>query len=912
MDNNQSESNTPEGKPVGSRWSKLSLIIAGLVLLSLLFWAGRVIYLKIKYPETDLISAVPGSTILFAEGTGFMEFMEQLSQGSLWSSGFAEEGAPDHFATLAAELKKFGDGGNEIVSALMQDQRFGMALVPKKTGGPALLFAIQLKHGLRPELLHNALKQAWPSYSEKKLLEITYHERVMPDGSPLYVTIRDGILIASADREVFELSYYTIGSGNSLDKDPAFTEVRDIIAKSQNPATRVFLSYDGFYTWIARFIREEKKPLLASLPDMGTWAALELTFNESGAHLQGFTGIATTRPGLASTMQPSGRILKDPGMVLPANTIFYDQMAINSFGEFDQNYLQRYLKERESRNISYPVHDSILDLVRNVLALGEIQSYTVAATAMTDTSEGSNYLICLESERSAALFEGLLPFCDTTDTMVYQGYALQEFKYPYLIPALFGSGMHPFEEAHMAVSGEWVVIAPNRRGLLSVINALTLNRMLGHASTYQDAGRNLQGALQRRYYLDKQQGGVFFNAMMQDDNLEAFQKLMPYLPGYITMGFTKEQDVVLTDIVLYSQGEGAMTGKSGEVLLDGIPAADPMVIRDHRNSGYKLMVADQSGFLYLISNKGEIEWKLNTPEVVQSELKVIDLYKNGRQQCLFLSRNMIHLVQIDGKYVQGFPVRLSAPFMAHLAVFDYEGNGNYRLVYQSTPGKVANVDLTGQPVAGWSPSLMLNLQRPLHFLKVSGQDHLIACDTAGAVHFLDRRGRERFSTPPAVSIGEKSEMVVTMMAGTSYFAFTDRDGLLQMIAPNGEMETHEVLKFAPGAWLISTDTKQPGSMEFIVVEPHAASLFDAQLKLIRRWEDDGWMIFRSFRPTGDPSVLLAALDASGLPFLLFRNGNERIKLSGKSYDAMNLWRDKAGDPAYLALTKGTMIAVRPL
>jgi hypothetical protein len=912
METEQNVSNTPEKKTDGSRFRRIALAIAGVLLVFLLILGGRFIYLKLKYPESDLVKVIPGSTILFTEGTGLVDFMAHLSGGSLWSSGFASEGTMDHLTLLAEELKRFSENGNEMMGEILQKQRFGMALVPRKRGGPALLFAIQLRHGIRPDLVHNALKQSWPSYQEKKLLEITYHERVLPDGSPLYVTIRDGILIASTDREVFELSYYTIGSGNSLDKNPEFTEVRDKIIKSQNPATRVFLSYDGFYTWIARFMGEEQKPLIASLPDMGTWAALELTFSESGAHLQGFTGNSLQKPGLAATMKPSGRILKDPGEVLPANTIFYLQMAITSFPEFDQTYIRSYLKGRESRKITYPVHDTILNEMREILAAGSIFSYTVAATAQTDTSAGSNYLICLQSEKSADLFAELLPFCDTTATMVYQGYTIQSLKYPYLIPALLGSTMHPFEEGFLALSGEWLVFAPNHRGLLSVINALTLNRLLGNITTYQDACKNVQGALQRRYYLDKQQAGGYLSEMMHPDHLEAFQKLLPYLPDYFALGFTKEQDVTLTDIVLHSRGGEKVKGKGGEVLLDGLPGADPIVIRDHRNLEYKLMVADQSGFLYLINNHGEIEWKLNTPEVVQSELKMIDLYKNGRQQCLFLSRNMIHLVQIDGKYVQGFPVKLSSPFMSYLSVFDYEGNGNHRIVYQSAPGRIANVDLTGQPVAGWSPSVVLNLQRPLIFRKLGGQDHLIACDTAGFVHFLDRRGKERFAPPPSARIGEHSDILITSQAGIVYATFIDRNGQLQMINPDGKAEIHEVLKFMPGAWLFRTEPGQQGATEFAVVEPHAVSHYDAQLKLIRKWDGVDWMIQKSVRAAGDPSVLLAALDPAGLPFVLFRNGNEKVKLSSRSYDAMNLWRDKPGSPGYIALTKGTLVSVRQL
>lgn len=891
---------------------KLLVVLSIVLVIFLAGYGTRYFYLKIKYPEREVIKGVPGNAIMVIEGRGMLGFFGQLLNGSLWKQGFLSADIMDHLSVLATEMESIAGAGNSEITALFTGQPFAMALVPKKQDGPEFLFLIQMNKGVRPAAIHNYLQQQWPSYQEKKLLEISYYERVLPDGSPLFVAIKDGLVIASVNREVFELAYYSLESGNDISADVSFSDLRDQISKSKNTAAKVYISYEGFFRWITRYIDSSKKPLIASMPDMGVWAALEITFEIDGAHLQGFTGSNVPCSGYTEAMSKAVAVLNDPGPALPFNTIFYNQSALSSFHDYLKLYVNGYLVTQGAGRRNYPVESNAVDSLKTILTEIGVRSLTIAATEKIDSIQGSNYLIVLESSNAEELSRSLISLSDTVLKFEYQGYEVLPLSARHLIPAVFGSNLHVFEEAWVTRHHNWIIIAPTNRALLGVLNNLTLGRTLDRIAEYSSAIANVQGEMSRRYYLDRVGGGEFLSSMVSGSKADQFNRLLPFLPRQMVLAFKKEEGVVLTDIVLRAQDEGKSGASAGgEVILDDIPLVNPLAITDHRNGEVKIVIADQSDFLYLLNSKGNLEWKLEVRERPLSELHYIDLYKNGRQQCLFFSRNMIHLVQIDGKYVSGFPVRLNQPFHSHLSVFDYENNGNYRLIYRGVNDKLFNVGLTGNPVSGWTNPAISSLSHPVKWFKTGGADFLVSRDSSGVVNFYDRRGKERFALPDTVKIGSNSEIVLTRSLGSLHFTFIDRDGYLQQVSTEGKVTKNEAMNFSQEARLLGVGASgRAGEPALLIVEPTVISLLDQDLKLLDR-NSEVSVYWKQLKPFfKDPMIVASGIDINGEPRLITRSGLKILEVSGKSLEIFDFWRPGKDHQGILLMIKGKIVLIQ--
>lgn len=895
------ESEESPKKRLKSRYLRIAMILAALLLLGL---SGRYLYLKFRYPQQEILKGVPQSALLVAEGEGIGAFLDSLVNNPVWLQGFQTTGMPDHLGLIARELSGFS-AEDESISRLIQNEPFAVSLVPRKENGPAFLLSVRLPKGLKPSSVHHFLRKHWTSYQEKKLLELRFYERVFPDGRQLFLAIRDGILIAATDREAFELGYYTIGSGNHILNDKFFNEVRDQVEKSQNRAVRVFISYEGMYTWMSRFVREEHKAPLALLPDLGYWGGFDLKTAGSLLCFQGFTGAAAPESRLREVLPEATTQLDDPGQVLPASTLFYDQMPLTSLYDYRRLYLEQYLNTREELgSTGYPI---AADTLRGIIALIDSflpSSLMNALISSRDTTKGAQPVLLLQSYRANELLTSLFPVLDTLKRQQYQEFTYFPVRIEYLVPALFGPAYRQFINPYVTVYKDHLVITPTQEEMLTLLNQYSSGRLIGVQDSYKQLFQQVKGQMSRRIYFNRQEGEGYLKAILRLEKADRFLATLPYLPGQFIIGFARSGGTLLTDIAILSDKELSLPAKGGEVLLDAPLVADPLIIRDYRDNSRKVICADESGSLYLLNEKAGIEWKMSATEPPLSGLYAIDLYKNGRQQCLFMSKNMLHLIQIDGKYVPGFPVQINSPFSSGLSVFDYEMSGNFRCLYYDTKGHLANVDLSGRQVAGWSYPEYQNGEFRLEYLRAGGIDFLIHTDPEGGLHFLDRRGKEKFKAIQTAARSKRSDIVVVIKDGQPAFTWLDVSGNIQMVGLDGSPVKGSLPKIDPLSWLVY-DATDAGSL--IVAEPAQLTVFDISMKMLNK-SQLGIPLSGDVKTARYHSgILLMGKSESQEPLVILKPENKQKSLVTYSVDYLNVWRSVSGNEGFGVLVKGRVL-----
>ncbi|HRZ41555.1 MAG TPA: hypothetical protein P5228_02510 [Bacteroidales bacterium] len=891
----------PPKKRINSRYLRIAMMLTALVLLS---FFGRYLYLKFRYPDQEILKGVPQSALMVAEGEGIGAFLDSLVSQPVWLQGFQVSGMPDHLGLIARELSDFSKE-DESIAGWVQKEPFALSLVPRKENGPAFLVTVRLPKGLRPSAVHHFFRKHWTSYQEKKLLELRFYERVFPDGGQLFLAIKDGMLIGATDREAFELGYYTIGSGNHILNDKNFMEVREQLEKSQNRAVRVFISYEGMYTWMNRFIREDRKEPLALIPDLGYWGGFDLKTAGSLLCFQGFTGSVAPESKLREVLPDANTQLDDPGQVMPASVLFYDQMLLNSLVEHRKQYLEQYLYLREGKGgAAYPI---AADTLQEIIA--RIDSFLPASlvnalVSTRDTTEGAQPVLWLQSYRANELLLNLSPFIDTLGRQQYQEFTYYPLRIEYLVPALFGPAYRQFIDPFVSVYKDYLVITPSQEVMLSILNQYSSGRILGVQNPYRELFQQVKGQMSRRIYFNRTEGEGYLKAVMRPEKADRFLATLPYLPGRMIVGIAKSGGTLLTDIAIHSDAEVSLPARGGEVLVDAPLVTAPLIIRDYRDNTRKVICADESGSLYLLNEKAGIEWKLNATEPPLSGLYAIDLYKNGRQQCLFMSKNMLHLVQIDGKYVPGFPVQLSTPFAAGLSVFDYEMNGNFRCLYYDSRGHLANVDLSGRQVAGWSyPEYASGGFRP-EFLRAGGIDFLMHTGQEGDIHFLDRRGKEKFQLKQPAARSKQSDIVVVIKDGQPAFAWLDGSGALQVVGLDGSPAKGAPLKFDPMSWLVF-DASGSGAM--VVATPGELAVFDISLKPLHKSPLTIPLSLDVKPAVYHSGVLLTGKSNAHEPLMIIRPENKQKQPASYSVDYFSVWRSVSGTEGFGVLAKGRVL-----
>ena len=193
-----------------------------------------------------------------------------------------------------------------------------------------------------------------------------------------------------------------------------------------------------------------------------------------------------------------------------------------------------------------------------------------------------------------------------------------------------------------------------------------------------------------------------------------------------------------------SQGDEGTSNALWSLKLKSAVLRAPELMKNHRTNTLEVLIQDAENSIHLISATGKIKWSKKLEGPIMGKVKQIDVYSNNKWQMLFNTSSKIHLVDINGNEVKGFPIELKATATNPLAVLDYERNKQYRILVACSDSQIYNYNQAGEIIKGWNCDLtedsVVNELR--HFVSES-KDYILFTDISGTIYMLDRRGGRR-------------------------------------------------------------------------------------------------------------------------------------------------------------------------
>ena len=179
-------------------------------------------------------------------------------------------------------------------------------------------------------------------------------------------------------------------------------------------------------------------------------------------------------------------------------------------------------------------------------------------------------------------------------------------------------------------------------------------------------------------------------------------------------------------------------------------------VRNHRTQT-TMEVRKDEGTMAAYQPDGEAVWRVDAEEEPLAGGAVeVDVYANGKYQAMFCLPSGLHLLDVKGREVSGFPLIAPQGDWTAWALVDYEGTRNYRyLVASSQSGLVDNFRREGASTPGWShrpdPSIdRASPVRHIRHLRLGSKDYIYVGRANGQVELLKRNGATRATTPVRV------------------------------------------------------------------------------------------------------------------------------------------------------------------
>lgn len=227
---------------------------------------------------------------------------------------------------------------------------------------------------------------------------------------------------------------------------------------------------------------------------------------------------------------------------------------------------------------------------------------------------------------------------------------------------------------------------------------------------------------------------------------------------------------------LASEGEGAPSVRPVAQL-----AASLGTVRNHRLGKRMDVRWDREGRRVEAWVGEERVWSigLQTEEIPLGEAFEVDLYKNRKFQCAFATSQAVHLIDVLGREVQGFPIRPSKSDITAFLVADYDGKRDYRFLVGLSDGRLLNYREEAEKTPGWKHASQGSALRHIAHIRVGVKDYLYAGSANGEVRLLQRGGSDRTTTPVIVPpLAPPAFRIGSSIANTTVL-FADKSGWIR-------------------------------------------------------------------------------------------------------------------------------------
>lgn len=259
---------------------------------------------------------------------------------------------------------------------------------------------------------------------------------------------------------------------------------------------------------------------------------------------------------------------------------------------------------------------------------------------------------------------------------------------------------------------------------------------------------------------------------------------------------------------------------------------------NHITQEHELTFQDIHNNLYLISSTGNMLWKKKIDGTIQSKIYTVDIFKNGKLQLLFNTENYIHLLDRNGVYVQGYPVKMSAKITSNITLLDYDNNKDYRLFLACEDKKIYNYTLYGVRTEGFVPvKTDAEVSLPISYIRVGASDYLITADVEGKIYAFSRKGEGRIDFKNK-TIGSLEHLLVkggNNLDNTKLIYVDDKNNLLDKISLSDKKEAlklgDEINGFKTSFDLLDDDAQEDvlvyGNGAFYVYDLFSSKLMES-------------------------------------------------------------------------------------
>tara|TARA_B100001146_G_scaffold224018_1_gene240289 strand:+ start:8247 stop:10700 length:2454 start_codon:yes stop_codon:yes gene_type:complete len=704
-----------------------------------------------KHPdtETDLIHLIPQKTAAILRIPQWEDFKNTLKSSKFIKSG-SETKLYKGLYTKSNLLKHFNPSKESYITWIsLGDDDYDLAFITKAS------------KNLIPA--DSAFTRGINSY----LYEGTAINGIKINDTEIFYISNDSYFLASTSKLILENTILQSNSG----RDPEDQSLKKILKTSSAQSPNLFIN-GAYYKSLFREIFDHYR-FQNSKPAFD-WVAIDLEIEPDALEMNGvlqFSPQSNQSSQLLAHLEPVFSNIAD---FIPVSARGYSYFNIQDWETYRSNlaaYRGALLKDFQI---------SIDDLMNTAKGIGNIayEDYSILVAEVSDAENAEIYLRSISSE--AEIFREL-PLRKLNDSTLFQSAFKELFNPP---------------PVHYYISWEnHFFFAKTREELKDLTANYQNGAVLGNDASYKQFRKNLSDTYTAEYYANIPKSLNYLSKKLSKENAQGLKDTDLKSSPHTALQLSASDDYIYLNGGVYktpvSQTKSQVV-QIASVKLENDLLNAPQLLKNYRTKGQNILVQDVSNTLYQINQNGKIDWKRQLDGPILGKIEQVDLYKNGRLQYAFVTPKHFYVIASDGNIVKPFDIDYKNTITQPLAVFDYDGNREYRFVLVQDR-EVRMLDREANNVKGFKyDKAETSISRKPQHLRISNKDYLLFPLENGELKILSRTGdvrvkvNERFQFSDYPVFTEKSNFIVVEPNGTKISI--SQSGKVTRSTPNKDTE----------------------------------------------------------------------------------------------------------------------------
>ena len=626
-------------------------------------------------------------------------------------------------------------------------------------------------------------------------------------GNNLYYCAAGGLILLSPESILVEKGLRQLNSEN-------LTDIRNFntVNKTVNAGSDLawYINHERFAELLGRImnaktmseenefgetVKSNIRSTALETKNYAGWSELDMRFDDDMLSLNGITAANDSLNHFLTVFNGQSPGRSDAGKVLPQNTSFYLSFTFSDKNLFFENLIDYFtlsnkFYEREellkrierrfgndSREIfNKMLKNEVIAAFTDVSEEGESTSlFIVSINSRKESQENFEKLLQNYANDKKTDWNSLVSPASAGDGKTFRVY---QFPFPSLPAAWFGNIFSFAKARYAAFYDDYLVFSSSQNAIQKYLADMEQYRTLDNDRTYSGFMRASENKANICAYANT--GRIFplksrlFNTDV-NKKIETDSEVLHKINAW-SWQVVCEKDIYFNTMNLgFGQAAQSSTGDLWTCKLGADVIMKPQIVDNYNIPGEKdIIVQDSDDRLHLVSADGKLLWTAPVSGPVLSDIFQVDIYRNGKLQYLFNTKDKLYLIDRNGNSVSGFPVVFDSPASNGVNVFDYDNNRKYRYFVAFENRKVLAFDQNGKKVSGWDfKQTESPVTTPVQHFRVSNRDYIVFKD-AGKIYIRDRRGETRVKTP--VSFENSDNPLALNLDGSPKIVATDKNG----------------------------------------------------------------------------------------------------------------------------------------